>query len=106
MIHNPLESTIRLSEWGWSKLSPKKPKDVGLIISVPLELARDIFAESGDLQSEKFPAIMILADTIGKALPPTHENTKKRPKPTVITKTRKSRATQNRKPFELPLLTR
>jgi hypothetical protein len=106
MIHNPLESTIRLSESGWLKLTPKKPKDAGLFISVPFELARDIFSESGDLRSEKFPAIMILADTIGKALPPTHEDTKKRPKPTVITKTRKSRAVHHRKPFELPFITR
>jgi hypothetical protein len=88
------------------KLTPKKPKDSGLVISVPLELARDIFSESGDLQSERFPAIMILADTIGKALPPTHEDTKKRPKPTVITKTRKPKSTHHRKPFELPMLTR
>ena len=87
-------------------MTPKKPRDSGLIISVPLELARDIFSESGDLSSAKFPAIMILADTIGKALPPTHEDTKKRPKPTVITKTRKPKATHHRKPFELPMLTR
>jgi len=106
MIHNPLESTIRLSESGWLKLTPKKPKDKSLIISVPLELARDIFSESGDLQSEKFPATMILADTIGKALPPSHEDAKKRPKPTIIIKTRRSTAAHHRKPFELPFITR
>jgi hypothetical protein len=77
-----------------------------LIISVPLELARDIFRESGDLPSAKFPAIMILADTVGRALPFTHEDTKKRPKPTIITRTRKPKSTHHRKPFELPLLTR
>jgi hypothetical protein len=87
-------------------LTPKRPKDSGLVISVPLELARDIFSESGDLQCEKFPAIMILADTIGKALPPTSENTKKRPRPTVITRTKKPKAARHRKPFELPLLIR
>jgi hypothetical protein len=87
-------------------LTPKRPKNSGLVINVPLDLARDIFSESGDLQSAKFPAIMILADTIGKALPPMHKDTKKRPKPTVITKTRKPKSTHHRKPFEIPLLTR
>jgi hypothetical protein len=84
-------------------LTPKKTKDRSLIINVPLELARDIFSESGDLQTAKFPAIMILADTIGKALSKGHEETKKRPKPTIISRARKT--TTHRKSFEYPLLT-
>jgi hypothetical protein len=74
-------------------------------ISVPLDLAREIFSESGDLPSARFPAIIILAETIGKALPAPHEDRKKRTKPTIITRTRKPK-TSYRKPFELPILTR
>lgn len=87
------------------KLTPKKTKDSGLIISVPFELARDIFSESGDLPSTSFPAIMILADTIGKALPPTQEDAKKRPTPTIISKTRKPKSAHNKKPLENYVLT-
>lgn len=86
------------------RLTQKKPRDSGLLISVPLDLARDIFSESGDLSPAEFPAIMVLADTIGKALPAIHEDTKKRPKPIVLAKTKKVKA-KHRKPFDLPLLT-
>jgi hypothetical protein len=85
-------------------VTPKKPKNSSLIINVPLELARDIFNESGDLPTARFPAIMILADTMGKALNKGHEETKKRPKPTIISRARKT--TTHRKTFEYPLLTR
>jgi hypothetical protein len=85
-------------------VTPKKPKNSSLIINVPLELARDIFNESGDLPTARFPAIMILADTMGKALNKDREETKKRPKPTIISGARKT--TAHRKTFEYPLLTR
>lgn len=84
-------------------MTPKKPKNKGLIINVPLELAREIFNESGDLPTARFPAIIILADTIGKALSKGHEETKKRPKPTIISRARKT--TTHRKAFDYPLLT-
>jgi len=85
-------------------LTPKKPRNSGLIINVPLELARDIFNESGDLPTTKFPAIIVLADTIGKALSKGHEETKKRARPTIISRARKT--TIHRKTFEYPLLNR
>jgi hypothetical protein len=85
-------------------VTPKKPKNSSLIINVPLELARDIFNESGDLPTARFPAIMVLADTMGKALNKDREETKKRPKPTIISRTRKT--TTHRKTLEYPLLTR
>lgn len=85
-------------------MTPKKQKNSSLIINVPLELARDIFTESGDLPTAKFPAIMILAGTIGKALSKSHEETKRRPKPTIISGARKT--TTHRKTFEYPMLTR
>jgi hypothetical protein len=87
-------------------LTPKKFKEAGLIISVPLELAREIFVESGDLPSTKFPAIMILADTIGKALPQTPEDAKKRSMPIIIAKTRKAKSAHDRKPLENYMLTK
>ena len=88
-------------------MKPKKSKDSGLIINVPLELARDIFSESGDLPSAKFPAIMILADTIGKALSKGHEESTKRPKPTILSKSKKtSTSTHRKRLYEYPLLTR
>jgi hypothetical protein len=76
-----------------------------LTVSIPLDLAREIFSESGNLPTARFPATIILAETIGKALPTSHEDTKKRSKPTIITRTRKPR-TAHRKPFDLPILTR
>jgi hypothetical protein len=87
-------------------LTPKKPKDSSLIIRVTLELAHDIFSESGDLPSTSFPALMILAEAIGKALPLPDEDAKKRPTPTIITKTREPKPAHNRTPFEFALLTR
>ncbi len=97
---------VRSIELGRLKLTPRKSKDTSLVVSVPLELARDIFAESGDLQSDRFPAIMIFAETIGKALPPIREDTKETPKPAVLAKTRKPRQVHDRKPFEIPFITR
>jgi len=85
-------------------VTPKKPKNSSLIINVPLELARDIFNESGDLPTARFPAIMVLADTMGKALNKDREETKKRPKPTIISRARKT--APHRKTLEYPLLTR
>jgi hypothetical protein len=85
-------------------LKPKKPRDSGLIINVPLELARDIFSESGDLPAAKFPATMILADTIGKALSSGREENTKRPKPTILSKTKKTTIPRKRL-YENPILT-
>jgi hypothetical protein len=65
-------------------LNTRRPKDPGLIIHVPLELARDIFRESGDLQFVKFPATMTLADTIGKDLSTRHKESTRQPKPTIL----------------------
>lgn len=86
-------------------MKAKKRKDPGMVINVPLELAREIFSESGDLQSARFPAIMILADAIGKALPASHGESVKRPKPTILSKSRKPK-TSFKRPENYPFLTR
>lgn len=86
-------------------MTARKIRDSSLTVSIPLDLAREIFSESGDLPSVRFPATIILAETIGEALPTSHEDSKKRSKPTIITRTRKPKTTQ-RKPFDLPILTR
>jgi len=66
-------------------LNAKKPKkNPGLVIHVPMELAWDIYRESGDLQFAVFPATMTLIDTIGKALSASCRENKKQLKPTIL----------------------
>ena len=83
----------------------RKVQEQSLIVRIPLDLARDFFSESGDLPSDRFPATMILAEAVGKSLPAKREDKRKRAKPVVLKKTKKSMMT-SRSPFELPLLTR
>jgi hypothetical protein len=48
-----------------------------------------------------------LTDTIGKALSKGHEESTKRPKPTILSKSKKTTTSTNRKRlYEYPLLTR
>lgn len=75
---------------GRRKLNARKPEDVGLIVRVPTELARDIFRESGDLPFAMFPATMTLANTIGKALSASHKESAKQLKPTILRRNRKA----------------
>lgn len=60
------------------------------MINVPLELAREIYLESGDLPFAKFPAIMSLADSVGKALNMSAEESVIQPKPTILGRSGKS----------------
>jgi hypothetical protein len=46
-----------------------------------------------------------LADTIGKALSKGHEESTKRPKPTILSKSKKT-TTHRKRLYEYPLLTR
>jgi hypothetical protein len=55
-----------------------------------MELARDIFRESGDLPFAMFPATMTLANTIGKALNASHKESAKQLKPTILRRNRKA----------------
>jgi hypothetical protein len=55
-----------------------------------MELARDIFRESGDLPFAMFPATMTLANTIGKALSGSHKESAKQLKPTILHRSRKA----------------
>ena len=84
-------------------MNKRKRKDTGLIINVPIELAREIFSESGDLPVAKFPAIIALSESIGKALRLSREE-KQQPKPTIMFRTRKPTVTH--KKIEYPLFTR
>ena len=83
-------------------MNSRKRKDSGLIINVPIELAREIFSESGDLPVARFPAIIALSESIGKALKLSREE-KEQSKPVVMFRTRKSATT--RKKIEYPLFT-
>lgn len=83
-------------------MNARKHKDSGLIINLPIELAREIFSESGDLPVAKFPAIIALSESIGKALRLSREE-KQQPKPVVMFRTRKPAATH--KKIEYPLFT-
>lgn len=71
-------------------MNARKPKDHGLIIRVPIELARDIYRESGDLQFAMFPATMTLIDTIGKALGASKKENTRQLKPTLLRRDRKT----------------
>jgi hypothetical protein len=71
-------------------LNARKSKDPSLIIRVPIELARDIYRESGDLQFAMFPATMTLIETIGKALGASKKETTKQLKPTILRRGRKA----------------
>ena len=72
------------------KLKAHKAKDRSLILRVPIELARDIYRESGDLQFAMFPATMTLIDTIGKALRADKTEIIKQLKPTILRRDRKT----------------
>jgi hypothetical protein len=60
---------------------------------VPIELARDIYRESGDLEFAMFPATMTLIETIGKALGASSREIMKPLKPTVLRRGKKLTAT-------------
>jgi len=79
---------------------------MGLIINVPVDLAREIFRESGDLQFARFPATMALVDSIGKALNIGHDESVAHLKPRVLGRTRKTKVSQKRLLNNYPLLTR
>ena len=49
-------------------MSQGKPKVLGLVIHVPVDLAIEIFREIGDLPISEFPAILKLADSIAEIL--------------------------------------
>jgi len=49
-------------------MSQKKPKVLGLVIHLPIDLAIEIFRESGDLPISEFPAILKFADSIAEIL--------------------------------------
>ncbi len=75
------------------------------MINVPVELALEIYRESGDLPFIKFPAITTLADSIGKALNIGHEEKVTPPKATVLYRKRKP-TISHREVQNYPLLTR
>jgi len=83
----------------------RKVREQSLVVRIPLALARDFFSESGDLPSDRFPTIMILAEAVGRSLPVVREDSRKRPKPVVLKETRKTKS-MRRNPLELPLLMR
>jgi hypothetical protein len=86
-------------------LNAKKPKNPRLIINIPVELAREIFRESGDLGVGEFPALLILADSIGEAMSAGHYETAIPQKPTILRKSRKT-TVSHRGPRKHILLTR
>ena len=49
-------------------MSQEKPKVLGLLIQLPIDLAVEIFRESGDLVISEFPAILKLAQSIAEIL--------------------------------------
>ena len=49
-------------------MSQGKPKVLGLVIHLPVDLAIEIFRETGDLPISEFPAISKLADSIAEIL--------------------------------------
>jgi hypothetical protein len=57
---------------------------------VPVELARDMYRESGDLQFAMFPATMTMMEAIGKALGVGKKKTTKQLKPTILRRDRKT----------------
>ena len=71
-------------------MTARKSKDQSLIIRVPVELARDIYRESGDLQFAMFPATMTLIDTLGKALGASKKESVKQLKPIILRRDRKN----------------
>lgn len=73
-----------------TKLKERKPKEPGLVIHVPMDLARDIYREGGDLQFAMFPAIMAMVDTIGKALSARNKKGIRQPKPTILRRSRRT----------------
>jgi len=49
-------------------MSESEAKIIGIVINLPIDLAMEIFRESGDLPVSEFPAIMKLANDIGEIL--------------------------------------
>jgi len=49
-------------------MSQEKPKVLGLVIHLPIDLAIEVFRESGDLPISEFPAILKFADSIAEIL--------------------------------------
>ena len=49
-------------------MSLRKPKVAEIVVRIPVELAIDLFNESGDLPSADFPAIMKLVESISEVL--------------------------------------
>lgn len=53
-------------------MSSRKAKIVGVIIHMPIDLAIEIFRESGNLAVSEYPAIEKLAECIAEALDIEH----------------------------------
>ena len=49
-------------------MSCRKPSVTEIVVHIPIELAIDLFRESGDLSSSDFPAIMKLVESISEVL--------------------------------------
>jgi hypothetical protein len=49
-------------------MSLRKPKVAEIVVRIPVELAIDLFNESGDLPSADFPAVMKLVESIAEVL--------------------------------------
>lgn len=49
-------------------------KILGVVIHIPVDLAKEIFRESGDLPISEFPAILKFADSIADVLDIENEN--------------------------------
>jgi len=49
-------------------MTQREPKVAGIIIHLPIDLAIEIFRESGDLSISEFPAIVKFADYVAETL--------------------------------------
>ena len=68
-------------------MSQEKPKVLGLVVHLPIDLAIEIFRESGDLPISEFPAILKFADSIAEVLDMEQNENSAYAGPTFMSKT-------------------
>jgi hypothetical protein len=71
-------------------MAPKNPRTIALVIQLPIELAEDIFRESGNLAISEFPATIEFAESLAEVLNFEHKEDTRYPEPTMMVKNRES----------------
>lgn len=53
---------------GSLEMTPKNPRTIALVIQLPIELAKEIFRESGNLAISEFPATLQFAESLAEVI--------------------------------------